>query len=117
MNGKDKKAHKNSVRYLKANVNYVFCVINATINRLGEQFHCDQKILMFSSSVVCLSFTIENIFKNKKGTIKIVVYKSVIEINQIDDCIKYNEGCFTNRFHIKKAFAAYLLENAILVLF
>ena len=34
-----------------------------------------------------------------------------------DDCINHNEGCFTHRFLINMAFAAYLLENAILVLF
>ena len=40
---------------------------------------------MLSSSVVCLSFTIFNTFKNKKGIIKILVYKSVLDIyNQTD---------------------------------
>ena len=34
------------------------CVINATINTLMERLHRDTKILMLSSSVVCLSFTI-----------------------------------------------------------
>ena len=44
---------------------------------------------MLSSSVVCLSFTSS---KNKKGIIKILVYISVIDINQIDVlffCINY----------------------------
>ena len=36
---------------------------------------------MLSSSVVCSSFTSS---KNKKGIIKILVYISVIDINQID---------------------------------
>ena len=35
---------------------------------------------MFSSTVVCLSFTlILNVFENKKGIIKISVYSSVID--------------------------------------
>ena len=42
--------------------------------------HCDEKML--SSSVVCLSFTILNTFKTKKG-IKILVYSSVTDINQM----------------------------------
>ena len=52
------------------------------LNTLTKRFHCDEKIslLMLSSSVVCLSFTCS---KNKKG-IKILVYISVIDINQID---------------------------------
>ena len=32
--------------------------------------HRDEKILMLSSSVVCLSLTILNIFENKKGIIR-----------------------------------------------
>ena len=38
-----------------------------TTNTLTK--HCDEKILMLSSSVVCLSLTILNIFENKKGII------------------------------------------------
>ena len=34
-----KKAQKNSVRNLKANINFVFCVINVTITTLTEWFH------------------------------------------------------------------------------
>ena len=34
-----RKAEKNSVRNLKANINFVFCVINVTIKTLTEQFH------------------------------------------------------------------------------
>ena len=44
---------------------------------------------MLCSSVVCLSFTSS---KNKKGIIKILVYISAIDINQIDVlffCINY----------------------------
>ena len=54
------------------------------IKTLKEQFHCDEKML--SSSVVCLlSFTILDTFENKKGTIIIIlVYSSVIDINQLD---------------------------------
>ena len=52
------------------------------IKTLKEQFHCDEKML--SSSVVCLSFTILDTFENKKGTIIILVYSSVIDINQLD---------------------------------
>ena len=37
---------------------------------------------MLSSLVVCLSFTILNVFENKKGIIKILVYSSVIDINR-----------------------------------
>ena len=39
---------------------------------------------MLSSSVVCFSFTILNIFENEKGVIKILVYSFVIDINQIE---------------------------------
>ena len=74
MNSWGRKAYKkNSARYLKANINFVFCEINATINMLTERFHLDEKILMLSSSVVCLSFIILNTFENK-GSIKIVFF-------------------------------------------
>lgn len=59
-------------------------MINATINTLTERFLRDEKIRMLSSSVVYLSFAILNTFDNKKGVIKIVVYSSVIDINQMD---------------------------------
>ena len=53
------------------------------IKTLKEQFHCDEKMLC--SSVVCLlSFTILDTFENKKGTIIILVYSSVNDINQLD---------------------------------
>ena len=39
---------------------------------------------MLSSSVVCFSFTILNIFKNEQGIIKILVYSFVIDINQME---------------------------------
>ena len=39
---------------------------------------------MLSSSVVCLSFSILTTFEYKKGIIQIIVYSSVIDINQID---------------------------------
>ena len=42
------------------------------------------EVTLFSSSVVFLSLTILNTFENKKGIIKILVYKSVIDIIQID---------------------------------
>ena len=42
------------------------------------------EITVLSSSVVFLSLTILNTFENKKGIIKILVYKSVIDIIQID---------------------------------
>ena len=64
---------KNSARYLKANINLVFCEINATINMLTEWFHLGWKVLMLSSSVVCLSLTVLNTFENK-GSIKIVFF-------------------------------------------
>ena len=53
------------------------------LNTLMKRFHCDEKRILFrlSSSVVCLSFRSS---KNKKGIIKILVYISVIDINQID---------------------------------
>ena len=64
------------------NINFVFCMINATT--LTKRFHHDEKIIMFISlSVFCLSFTILNTFENKKGVIKILAYSSVIDINQI----------------------------------
>ena len=34
---------------------------------------------MFSSTVVCLSFTILNAFENKKGIIKVPIYSSVFD--------------------------------------
>ena len=68
---------KNSARYLKPNINFVFCEINATINMLTERFHLDEKILMLSSSVVCLSFIILNTFENK-GSMKIVFFFIVL---------------------------------------
>ena len=52
-------------------------MINATINRLMKRFHRDEKILLLSSSAVCLPFAIFNVFENKKGIIKILVYSSV----------------------------------------
>jgi len=106
-------------------------VINATINTLTERFLRDEKIRMLSSSVVYLSFAIFNTFDNKKGVIKIVVYSSVIDINQMDVILfamiitsgleRVYEGCFTRFDQIitvsfKTAFATYLLENAILML-
>ena len=44
------------------------------------------EITLFSSSVnvVFISLIILNTFENKKGIIKILVYKSVIDIIQID---------------------------------
>ena len=53
------------------------------LNTLTKRFHRAEKIslLMLSSSAVCISFTSS---KNKNGIIKILVYISVIDINQID---------------------------------
>ena len=62
----------------------MFCVINATVNTLTERFLRDEKILTLSSSDVYLSFAILNTFKKMKGVIKILVYSSVIDINQMD---------------------------------
>ena len=53
-------------------------------NTLTKQFHREEKILMLSSSLVCFSFTISNVFENKNGSIKILVYGSVIDINQME---------------------------------
>ena len=54
------------------------------MQQLMKQFGREQKILMLSSSVVCLSFTILDVLKKRKGIIKILVYSSVIDINQMD---------------------------------
>ena len=62
----------------------MFCVINATVNTLTERFLRDEKILTLSSSDVYLSFAILNTFEKMKGVIKILVYSSVIDINQMD---------------------------------
>ena len=62
----------------------MFCVINATVNTLTERFLRDEKILTLSSSDVYLSFAILNTFEKMKGVIKILVYTSVIDINQMD---------------------------------
>ena len=62
------------------------------LNTLTKRFHRDEKIslLMLSSSVVCLSFTSS---KNKKGINKILVYISVIDINQIDVLLRLGAIC------------------------
>ena len=67
--------------------------------------NCLRNINIASLSGICLSFTILNTFENKKGVIKILVYRSVIDINQIGwifFCNNYNwrlgaisVGCFT----------------------
>ena len=44
---------------MKANINFVYCTISATINRLTKRF---ARVVC-----VCLSFTILNVFENKKG--------------------------------------------------
>ena len=62
----------------------MFCVINATVNTLTERFLRDEKILTLSSSDVYLSFAILDTFEKMKGFIKILVYSSVIDINQMD---------------------------------
>ena len=92
VNGWGRKTKKNFARYLKANINILFCTINATIiNMLMKRFHHDEKILMLSSSVICLSFTVLNIFKRRKVSRKTLVYSPVIDINQMDVifCNKY----------------------------
>ena len=53
--------------------------MNATINALTKRFHPDEKILAHR-----LSFTTLNVIENKKCIIKILVYRSVIDINQLD---------------------------------
>ena len=84
VNDSDRKAQKIFARFLKANINFVYCTINATINTLTKRFHRDEKILRLNSSFVCLFFTILKVFENKKDVIKILVYSSVIDINQMD---------------------------------
>ena len=39
-----REAEKNSARCLKADINFVFCMINATT--LTKRFHDDEKIIM-----------------------------------------------------------------------
>ena len=58
---------------------------------LMKRFHHDEKILMLSSSVICLSFTVLNIFERRKVSRKTLVYSPVIDINQMDVifCNKY----------------------------
>ena len=68
------------MRYIKVNIYFVYCTINAAINTLTKRLHRDEKILILSSSVVCLSFTILNIFKNKKGILKILFCSSVFDL-------------------------------------
>ena len=60
----------------------MYCTINAASNTLTKQFCYDEKMFN-SSSVTFLSFTILNVFQNKKY-IKILVYSFVIDINQMD---------------------------------
>ena len=54
------------------------------MQQLMKRFHREKKILMLSSLVVSLSFTVLDVLENKKGIIKILVYSSVIDINQMD---------------------------------
>ena len=75
------KGPENFARYLKTNINFVYCTINAAIHTLMKRFLCDEKI---RKSMVCLSFTTLKVFENKKGIIKSQVYSSVIDINQMD---------------------------------
>ena len=53
-------------------------------DQCNKRFHHEKKILMLSALVVCFSFTTLNIFENKKGIIKILVYSSVIDINEME---------------------------------
>ena len=48
---------------------------------LTKRFHNDEKLLILSSSVVCLSFTILNIFETNRGLVKIIVYSFVFDHN------------------------------------
>ena len=78
------KTQRDSWKQIK-DESFVFCVIKATIDTLRERFHRhDEKILMLSSWVVCLSFKILNTFENEKGIVKILVNSFVIDIHQID---------------------------------
>ena len=54
------------------------------MQQLMKRFHREKKILMLSSLVVSLSFTVLDVLENKKGIIKILVYSSVIDINQME---------------------------------
>ena len=47
------KAYEGSESYSKAKINFVFSVINATIDMWTKRLHPDEKILMLSSSIVC----------------------------------------------------------------
>ena len=59
---------------------YKLCVLyDQCDNTLTKRFHRDEKILILSSSVVCLSFTILNIFENNRGLVKILVYSFVFD--------------------------------------
>ena len=58
---------------------------------LTKQFYRDEKIPIFSSTVVCLSFTTLNVSENKKVIIKIPVYSSVI--NKLDKCASSGAIC------------------------
>ena len=46
---------------------------------LTKRFHNDEKLLILSSSVVCLSFTILNIFETNRGLVKILVHSFVFD--------------------------------------
>ena len=63
-NGWGRRPKKTSARNLKANLNFVFCEINATINKLTERFHLDEKIFMLIKLVDCLF--IINYFKYRR---------------------------------------------------
>ena len=67
-----------SFRY--PSIYFVCWTINAAINTLTKRLRRDEKVLILSSSVVCLSFTILNIFKNEKGILKILFCSSVFDL-------------------------------------
>ena len=46
-------------------INFLYCMVNATVNTLTKQFHLDEKMLRLSSS-----FTLLNVFEKKKGIMK-----------------------------------------------
>ena len=80
----------NSVDRVGISVNFLAVLCDhATISTWRERFHRDTELLclavpLFFFCCFFLSLTILNTFENKKGIIKILVYKSVIVIIQID---------------------------------
>ena len=71
--------HSRRLAYLHSHVLHAYCNFESTqvilITLFGRRANNNE---------CSFSFTILNVFENKKGIIKILIYSSVIDINQIE---------------------------------